>query len=312
MYRRRILSITAVSALTAALLAGCVNNSESGGAPTSSSSSSSSSGSSSSAPAVDKDAAALVPEKIKTAGHFVVGSDLTYAPNEYKDANGNAIGWEIDFLNAVAAKLGLTATYQAATFDTIIPGITGGKYDIGLSSFFDTAEREKVVDMVNYYTAGIQWAAKAGKTIDPNNACGLTIAAQNGTTEILDDLPAKTKACTDAGKPAIKVLGYDTQDDATNAVILGRADGLTADAPVTNYAIKQTGGKLTQAGPEYDKFLYGMPVAKSSGSLKDALQKAIVDIQKDGEYDAIMSKWGVESGKITDITINGAGSGAGS
>ena len=306
MNHRRILSIAAVSVLGSVLLAGCVNNSASDA--TSTGTPDASSGGSTAT--VDQAAAALLPEKIKAAGHFVVGSDLTYAPNEYKDANGNAIGWEVDFLNAVAAKLGLTVQYQAATFDTIIPGITGGKYDIGLSSFFDTAEREKVVDMVNYYTAGIQWAAKAGKTIDPNDACGLTIAAQNGTTEILDDLPAKTKACTDAGKAAIKVLGYDTQDDATNAVILGRADGLTADAPVTNYAIKQTGGKLTQAGPEYDKFLYGLPVAKTSGTLKDALQKAIVDVQKDGEYDAILAKWGVEAGKITDITINGAGAGA--
>lgn len=309
MHSRRLIGTLAMGALSAVLIAGCVNNSESNGAPASSSGSNETS---SSAATVDDAAAKLVPEKIRTAGHFVVGSDLTYAPNEYKDANGNAIGWEIDFLNAVAAKLGLTAQYQAASFDTIIPGITGGKYDIGLSSFFDTAEREKVVDMVNYYTAGIQWAAAAGKTVDPNDACGLTIAAQNGTTEILDDLPAKDKACTDAGKPAIKVLGYDTQDDATNAVILGRADALTADAPVTNYAIKQTDGKLVQAGPEYDKFLYGMPVAKTSGTLKEALQQAIIDLQKDGELDAILNKWGVESGKITDITINGAGAESGS
>jgi polar amino acid transport system substrate-binding protein len=303
-FSRRILSVIAIGAAASAAVVGCANNTDTSGAPTQSSASSQ-------ATSVDQDAAKLVPEKIKSAGHFVVGTDLTYAPNEYKDANGNAIGWEVDFLNAVAAKLGLTVKYQAATFDTIIPGITGGKYDIGLSSFFDTAEREKVVDMVNYYTAGIQWAAAAGKTVDPNNACGLTVAAQNGTTEILDDLPAKNKACTDAGKPEIKVLGNDTQDDATNAVILGRAEALTADAPVTNYAIKQTDGKLVQAGPEYDKFLYGLPVAKTSGTLKDALQKAIVDIQKDGEYDAILNKWGVESGKITDITINGAGSSSG-
>lgn len=304
MFSRRILSVIAIGAAASAAVVGCANNTDTSGAPTQPSASSQ-------ATSVDQDAAKLVPEKIKSAGHFVVGTDLTYAPNEYKDANGNAIGWEVDFLNAVAAKLGLTVKYQAATFDTIIPGITGGKYDIGLSSFFDTAEREKVVDMVNYYTAGIQWAAAAGKTVDPNNACGLTVAAQNGTTEILDDLPAKNKACTDAGKPEIKVLGYDTQDDATNAVILGRAEALTADAPVTNYAIKQTDGKLVQAGPEYDKFLYGLPVAKTSGTLTDALQKAIVDIQKDGEYDAILNKWGVESGKITDITINGAGSSSG-
>lgn len=299
MHKQRVLVTCAVSVIGALALAGCVNNTQSNATPSSSGSA---------AVTVDDAAAAMLPANVKSAGKLVIGTDPTYAPNEYKDANGNPIGWEVELMNAAAAKLGVTTEYQAAKFDNIIPGITGGKYDVGLSSFFDTKEREKVVDMVNYYTAGIQWAAAAGKTVDPDNACGLTVAAQNATTEILDDLPAKNKACTAAGKPAIKVLGYDTQDDATNAVILGRADALTADAPVTNYAIKQTNGKLVQAGAEYEKFLYGLPVAKTSGTLKDALQKAFTDLQQDGTYKSIIDSWGVDSGMIPTITINGASS----
>ena len=300
MYRRLALAAT-MTVVGAVALTGCVNNSPSTAAPAAASTPSASA-------SVDADAAALVPKKVADAGKIVVGVDPTYAPNEYKDANGAPIGWEVELLDAAAARLGLKTEYQAAKFDNIIPGITGGKYDVGLSSFFDTPEREKVVDLVNYYTAGIQWAAAAGKTVDPDNACGLTIAAQNQTTEILEDLPAKNKACTDDGKPAIKVLGYDTQDDATNAVILGRADALTADAPVANYAIKQTNGKLTQAGAEYQKFLYGLPVAKSSGSLKEALQKALTGLQEDGSYTALLERWGVQAGALDAISINGAGS----
>lgn len=299
MYKPRALATATITVMGALVLAGCVNNTQSASTPSTSSSTS---------VTVDQAAAALLPASVKSAGKLVIGIDPTYAPNEYKDANGNPIGWEVELMNAAAAKLGVTTEYQAAKFDNIIPGITGGKYDVGLSSFFDTKEREKVVDMVNYYTAGIQWAAAAGKNVDPNNACGLTVAAQNATTEILDDLPAKNKACLAAGKPAIKVLGFDTQDDATNAVILGRADALTADAPVTNYAIKQTNGKLVQAGAEYDKFLYGLPVAKTSGTLKDALQKAFTDLQQDGTYKSIIDSWGVDSGMIPTITINGASS----
>ncbi len=299
MHRTRVLTAVTATVIGALALSGCVNNASSSAPPDTSPTAAST---------VDDAAVALLPANVKSAGKLVVGIDPTYAPNEYKDANGQPIGWEVELMDAAAAKLGLTTSYQAAKFDNIIPGITGGKYDVGLSSFFDTAEREKVVDMVNYYTAGIQWAAAAGKTVDPNDACGLTVAAQNATTEILDDLPAKNKKCAADGKPAIKVLGFDTQDDATNAVILGRADALTADAPVTNYAIKQTDGKLVQAGPEYDKFLYGLPVAKSSGTLKDALAKALTDLQQDGTYTSILEKWGVTSGAIPKITLNGAAS----
>ena len=99
--------------------------------------------------------------------------------------------------------------------------------------------------MVDYFSAGIQWATPAGKPQDPATACGITVAVQNGTTQQLDDGPAKSKACTDAGKEKIDLLGFDTQDDATAAVILGRADAVTADSPVIQYAVKQSGGKLS-------------------------------------------------------------------
>jgi len=288
----------ALVAMSALFLTGCVNNTvETPGAATSESA----------APTTtDAAAIALLPEDVKSAGKLVFGTDATYAPNEYKDADGNPIGWEIELGDAMAAKLGLTTEYQVAKFDNIIPSITGGKYNVGLSSFFDTVERQKQVTMVDYYTAGIQWASAAGKTVDPDNACGLKLAVQNGTTEALDDGPAKSKACTDAGKKAIDLLGYDTQDDATAAVVLGRADAMSADSPVTQYAVKQSSGKLELSGDVYSVFLYGMPVAKDSGTLDQALQAALTSLMEDGTYTAILTKWGVEGGALDKIDINGA------
>lgn len=290
------LAPVALLASAALLLTGCVNNS----VPTP--------GGSSSAAAIVKDdaAAKLVPADIAKTGKLVLGTDATYAPNEYKDANGNPIGWEIELADAMAAKLGLTTEYQLAKFDNIIPSITGGKYNVGLSSFFDTVERQKQVDMIDYYTAGIQWASPAGKTVDPDNACGLKLAVQNGTTEALDDGPAKSSACVAAGKAAIELLGYDTQDDATAAVALGRADAMSADSPVTQYAVAQSNGKLQTAGAVYSVFLYGMPIAKDNGTLGEALQAALNSLKADGTYTAILTKWGVQQGAIDKITINGA------
>jgi len=286
----------AVLASAALLLSGCVNNAST--TPTD--------GSSAVAIAKDDAAAKLVPADIATAGKLVIGTDATYAPNEYKDAAGNPIGWEIELADAMAAKLGLTTSYQIAKFDNIIPSITGGKYQLGLSSFFGTVERQKQVDMVDYYTAGIQWASLVGANIDPDTACGIKLAVQNGTTEALDDGPAKSDACVAAGKQPIELLGYDTQDDATAAVALGRADAMSADSPVTQYAVAQSGGKLETSGDVYSIFLYGMPVAKDSGTLAQALQAALQSLMDDGTYSQILSKWGVEQGAIPKIDINGA------
>jgi polar amino acid transport system substrate-binding protein len=257
-----------------------------------------------------KDAAlaALLPAAIASSGTVQVGVDATYAPNEYKDANGKAIGWDIDLFDAVSARLGVKPVYNIAGFDTIIPNITGKKFDVGLSSFTDTVDREKQVDFVNYYSAGILWASPKGKTVDPDNACGLKVAVETGTTEEQDELPAKSKTCTDAGKAAIQILKFDGQDQATNAVVLGQADAMSADSPITDYAVAKSGGKLEAAGKTFEVAPYGVAVDKGS-KLGVALQKAFQAIVDDGTYTKILEKWGVQDGALKSITINAAANG---
>jgi polar amino acid transport system substrate-binding protein len=289
-----------VFAVVAALaLSGCVDNSAPAGPAASGGTST-----------VTKDAAAaaLLPDKIAKAGKIIVGMDPTYPPNEKKDANGQPIGWEVELMDAVAGKLGVKAVYAVAKFDNIIPSITGGKYDVGVSSFTDNTAREKVVDFVNYYTAGIQWAAPTGKTVDPDNACGLKVAVQATTFQDTDEVPAKSKACTDAGKPAIQAIKFDTQDQATNAVALGQADAMSADSPVTLYAIAQLKGKLQLAGKSFEVAPYGVAVNKGD-KIGKALQAALQSLVDDGTYKKILDKWGVADGGIDKITINAAANG---
>ncbi|TFD05472.1 MULTISPECIES: ABC transporter substrate-binding protein [unclassified Cryobacterium] len=256
----------------------------------------------------DAAAVALLPASIKSAGVLIIGTDAAYPPNEFKDDAGAPIGWGIELSNGIAAKLGLTTKYQIADFDNIIPSITGGTVDIGESSFTDNLEREKQVDFVNYFNAGILWAAKTGSTIDPNDACGLTVAVQSNTVQDTDELPAKNAACAAAGKPAIEVLPYTSQDEATNAVVLGKADALSADSPVALYAISKTEGKLEAAGESFDVAPYGIVVNKDS-ELTKAVQAALQSMVDDGSYGKILDKWGVTDGGIDTITINAASNG---
>jgi polar amino acid transport system substrate-binding protein len=231
-----------------------------------------------------------------------------YPPNEFKDANGQPAGWSVDLTNALGQVMGLKVNFDIGTFDNILPAIKAGKDDMGMSSFTDTTEREKQVDFVNYYTAGIQWASPVGKTVDPNNACGLKVAVQATTYEDTHEVPAKSKACTDAGKAAITVLKFDAQDQATNALVVGQVDAMSADSPVTLYAISQTKGKLQIAGDAFEVAPYGMPVAKD-GAFKPVLQKALQALIDDGSYAKILAKWGVESGGVKTATLNVAAKG---
>src|SRR5205814_1184470 len=177
---------------------------------------------------VDTALAAKVPASIKSAGTIVIGTDSTYAPSEFLDTDGKTvIGFDVDVFNAVAGKLGLKTDWRSAKFDDIIPGVTSGKYNIGVSSFTINGDRMKKVTMVSYFNAGTQWAAKSGASIDPDNACGRKVAVQTATVQV-DDLTARSKKCTQGGKPAITIDQYQAQSDATSAVVSGKDEAMRA------------------------------------------------------------------------------------
>ncbi|WP_082694267.1 MULTISPECIES: ABC transporter substrate-binding protein [Mycobacterium] len=258
------------------------------------------------APAAKVDEIAnTVPEDIKSSGELIVGVNIPYKPNEFKDPSGKIVGFDVDLMNAIAATLGLTPEYREADFARIIPSIQGGTFDVGMSSFTDTKEREKSVDFVTYFNAGTLWAQRPEAPIDPNNACGKKVAVQATTYQDTDELPAKSRACTDAGKPPIEIVRFDGQDAATNAVVLGQTDAMSADSPVTSYAIKETNGKLEAAGEIFDSAPYGWPVQKGS-ALAQSLQKALEHLIETGTYKEIAANWGVENGMIDKPVINGA------
>ena len=202
--RSRWLSVAAVLALSGALaLSGCTKNSDTSGPATQTTAAK--------AAKVD-DIAATVPDDVKSAGKLIVGVNVPYTPNEFKDPSGKIIGFDVDLMNAIASTLGLTADYREADFAKIIPAIQGGTFNVGMSSFTDTKEREASVDFVTYFSAGSLWARPKGSDIGPENACGKKVAVQATTTQEVDELPGRSKACTDAGKPAIEILKFDGQD----------------------------------------------------------------------------------------------------
>lgn len=284
----------AITAAAALALSACASNSE-GTGPT---------GTVKNTVNEQQNLASLVPANIKSAGKLVVGVNVPYAPNEYLQG-GHVVGFDVDLLDATAKVLGLTTTYRQAAFEKIIPAVKAGTMDVGMSSFTDTHEREQSVDFVDYFSAGFGWAQKKGGNVDPTNACGLKVSVQSNTTEQQDQLPKLSKECTKAGKNAIHVVSFTSQADATNALVLGKVDAMIADSPITAYAIKQSSGKLAQAGDITDAAPYGWAIKKGSG-LVEAMQKALQSLMDQGTYDQICTKWGVQSGEVQQATVNKA------
>lgn len=250
--------------------------------------------------------ASMVPSDVSSDGVLTFGSDGTYPPNEFVGTDGKTMqGMDIDLGNAIAAKLGLKAAFVNAPFDSIIPAIQSGKYEAGISSFTDNKDREKVLDFVTYYSAGTSWAAKTGATITPDTACGKNIAVQKGTVQV-DDITARSKTCTGAGKAAIKINQYQSQQDATASVVSGKNEAMLADSPVTGYAVKTSGNQLVVVGTAYDTAPYGIALPKAKGDFAKAVQGAINAIIADGSYKTILDKYGAADGGVTAAVINGA------
>ncbi|GHH89618.1 ABC transporter substrate-binding protein [Streptomyces capitiformicae] len=265
--------------------------------------------------------AGKLPASIRDKGVINVGSDIAYAPVEYKDESGKVVGIDLDVAAAMGEQLGVEFEFQNATFDTLIGGLAAKRYDIAMSAMTDTKDRQegidsdtgkKVgagVDFVDYFTAGVSLYTNKGddqgiKTWD--DLCGKTIAVQRNTFS--HDL-AKEQAtkCKKDKKDELKIEDFATNPEAETRMRSKGADVVSADYPVAAYSVKTSGGGkyFEIVGDQVEAGPYGIAVAKENTELRDALQAAVQAIIDNGEYEKIIKKWGVEDGAVTEAKING-------
>jgi polar amino acid transport system substrate-binding protein len=301
-------ALAAVVALASLMAAGCGGSSQSsnGSTATTASTSAATAGATTTKP--DPAVVKLVPAAIKSKRTLVVATDPTYAPDEFIAKDGKTIvGFDPELSKALAAKMGLNADVVKTTFDAIIPALSANKYDLGISSHNDTKERQKVVDFVDYFTAGSSFYSKAqgGPTINTlDDLCGHKVAVEKGTTQA-DDALAQDKKCKAAGKSGVTSLIFPDQNGANLALSSARADVGMADTPVAAYIVKQSNGQFKLVGKSYAVAPHGIAIAKGSGLDKPVLA-ALKSLIADGEYQRILSKWGVSELAIQTPAINGA------
>jgi polar amino acid transport system substrate-binding protein len=302
---RQLPAALACAAL-AAVLAGC----GAGGSGSGSSAAPTSAGAAASSalptPTKDDALAVKVPQSVAADGKLVFGTDASYPPNEFTGPDGTTIiGMDVDLGTAVAQKLGLTAEFQNSAFPGIIPGIQGGKYELGMSSFSVNPERVQTVDMVSYFSAGTSIGVKAGNpdNINPDDLCGKAVGVQAGTVQV-DDVAARNQKCTAEGKPAIQVTELQAQTDVTLALTANRIAAMLADSPIVDYAAKTTEGAVEAVGQTYDTAPYGIVLNKGQTDFAQAVQGAVQSMMQDGTYLAILDKYGVANGAIPTSEIN--------
>ncbi|MEO6205678.1 MAG: ABC transporter substrate-binding protein [Mycobacteriales bacterium] len=257
----------------------------------------------------DAPLASALPDSVRSAGVLRVGSDIAYAPVEFYDADGKtAIGIDPDIAAALGEQLGVKLEFQNGTFDGLITSLRSKRIDLVMSALSDTPERQKLIDFVDYFTAGTSILVKKGnpgKITSLDDFCGKTIALQRGTTQE-DVAKAQVTKCQQAGKP-LKVLAFDRDTEALLQVKQGRAVADMNDFPVAAYNAKTAGdgGDFEVVGEQIEAGPYGIGVRKEDTQVRDALMQALTAIISDGTYAKILEKWNVSQGAVKTATING-------
>ncbi len=241
-------------------------------------------------------------------GKLIVQSDLAYAPMEYVPegkTSEDAEGFEVDLVNAIAEKLGLTVEWQQVQFDTIIPAVKqGGTVDMGASSFTITDERLEEIDFSDSYmdsNQGIVMTKAAAAEIPGFDAsqdvagterldavksvldvAGVKVAVQSGTTGEAWSQENLTNAETVPLADAIQCL-TGLQSGLYNAVI--------ADYPVMAYYCQESYADLEVVAAIPTGEQYGLVISKDNPALTEAVNKALAELQEDGTLTELENKW---------------------
>jgi polar amino acid transport system substrate-binding protein len=256
--------------------------------------------------------------RVQRAGKIIIATDALYPPNEFKQGD-RIVGFDVDLGTAIARELGVKAVFQDVKFDTILQALEEGKYDISLSSFTDTRERESRFDFVTYLSAGTMLMVPKGnpRRLRPDglSLCGKRIAVEKGTTQEEElsrkdvtkpDAGARIDACLSGDRPAPIRLSYDDQAAATEALLRGQADASLTDSPSAIYGAKESSGRIQCSGEAYATALYGVAIPKRAGDLRDAIFKAMKNLISNGTYRRLTGQWGLSSGEVPDTRINAA------
>lgn len=259
--------------LTGALVAGC------GSKPAAQQPASGNAGTETAAPADE------VLQKIKDTKTLVVGTDATFQPFEYKNAQNEYEGFDIELMKAVASELGAEKVeFVDSDFKGLIPGLQGKKFDLIVSAMYITDERKKTIDFSKPYYPG-----------------GLTIMVKNDndTIKSADDLKGK-KVSVQIGTKSAKFL-KETYPDAKLVEVeknvemflelqSNRVDAVVTGMPAAKVYAKQN-DKVKVLDVTLTHEFYGYGIRKENQEFINAVDKALKTLKDNGKHEEIVKKW---------------------
>ncbi len=220
-----------------------------------------------------------------------VVTENAYPPLQFMQ-DGAAVGWEYDAMAEIATRLNIAVTYETTSWDAMIPAVSEGQFDLGMTGITIRADRAEVVDFSDpYMTSEMvmlvrgdedRFSDAAGFAADPD----LLMAAQPGTTpfyvgvyDVLDG---------DEANPRITLM--ETFGATVQALRAGDVDLVLTDGTAGAGYVAASDGGLKIVGDRLGTEDFGFIFPKGS-ALVAPVNAAIAAMAADGTLDALNTKW---------------------
>lgn len=220
---------------------------------------------------------------------LTMATEATFPPYEYYDGDA-IVGIDVEVAQAIAKKLGMELEVTDIAFDSIIPGIQTGKYDMGMAGMTVTDERKEQVNFSDSYATGVQVVIVKDDSpitsVDDLFADGAStvVGTQAGTTGFI----YATSDIEDVGLGTVKSFGKTT--DAVEALKNGQVDCVILDNEPAKALVAANEG-LHILDTEYAVEDYAIAIAKENTDLLEKVNKALSELTADGTLQSIVDKY---------------------
>jgi polar amino acid transport system substrate-binding protein len=230
----------------------------------------------------------LKPPAIVSKGQLRFCSDISSPPLEFYTSTQTPAGSDVAIGNAIAKSLGLKPVWEQTAFAGIVPALLAHHCDAILSQLYIKPARQKVVNFVPYMYSSesivVTTANPKNITGLDSSLCGLNVSTVTGTTA-QSNLEALSTTCTD-------------DISALQNLALGRSDAYATTSETAAYYMGKQPNTYKFAGDPFGQILTGIAYNKGNPKLKAALLIAFAKLQASGQYNKIMTKWGLQRDEL--------------
>lgn len=225
----------------------------------------------------------------------VVVTENAYPPLQFLDKDGNAIGWEYDAMAEIAKRLNITVKYENISWDAMIPAVSEGQFDLGMTGITIRDDRKDKVDFSDAYMRSEMLMMVRGDEERFTDAAtfaanaDLLMAAQPGTTPFY----VGVYEVLDGNEENPRIVKFETFGAGLEALRAGDVDLVLSDSTAANGYVSASDGGLKIIGEALGAEDFGFIFPKRS-DLVAPINAAIASMKADGTLDALNTKWFLE------------------